>query len=79
MVVGDRQEVQVGERGRADRGDLAAGQVPTLVIAVAAASAVVQVVVNPVLSCLLVTAYSDLRVRKEGFDLEVLASTLQPA
>ena len=29
--------------------------------------------------CVLTVAYYDLRVRKEGFDLELLASTLQPA
>ena len=29
------------------------------------------------LYCVLTVAYYDLRVRKEGFDLEVLASTLQ--
>jgi hypothetical protein len=59
---------------------LAAGQVPTLVVAIAVGSALVQVVVNPVLYCLLVTTYYDLRVRKEGFDLELLATTMeQPA
>jgi hypothetical protein len=67
--------------GELDTGaQLAAGQVPTFMVAIAAGTAVVQVVVNPVLYCLLVTAYYDLRVRKEGFDLELLATTMeQPA
>lgn len=56
---------------------MAAGEVPTLVVAIAAATALIQVVVNPVLYCLLVTAYYDLRVRKEGFDLEHLASAIE--
>jgi hypothetical protein len=40
---------------------------------------VLQMTLYPVLYCVLTVAYYDLRVRKEGFDLEVLASTLQPA
>jgi hypothetical protein len=40
---------------------------------------VVQMLLYPLLYCVLTVAYYDLRVRKEGFDLEVLASTLQPA
>jgi len=39
----------------------------------------VQLLVYPLFYCVLTVAYYDLRVRKEGFDLEVLASTLQPA
>ncbi len=38
-----------------------------------------QLLVYPLFYCVLTVAYYDLRVRKEGFDLEVLASTLQPA
>jgi hypothetical protein len=41
--------------------------------------AVVQMLLYPLLYCVLTVAYYDLRVRKEGFDLEVLASNLQPA
>ena len=41
--------------------------------------AVIQLLVYPLFYCVLTVAYYDLRVRKEGFDLEVLASTLQPA
>ena len=40
---------------------------------------VVQMLFYPLFYCVLTVAYYDLRVRKEGFDLEVLASTLQPA
>jgi hypothetical protein len=40
---------------------------------------VVQMLLYPLLYCVLTVAYYDLRVRKEGFDLEVLAATLQPA
>jgi uncharacterized membrane protein len=40
---------------------------------------VVQLLLYPLFYCVLTVAYYDLRVRKEGFDLEVLASTLQPA
>lgn len=39
---------------------------------------VVQMLLYPLFYCVLTVAYYDLRVRKEGFDLEVLASTLQP-
>lgn len=42
-------------------------------------TALIQVVIYPLYNCVLTVAYYDLRVRKEGFDLEVLASTLQPA
>ena len=40
---------------------------------------VLQMLLYPLLYCVLTVAYYALRVRKEGFDLEVLASTLQPA
>jgi hypothetical protein len=44
-----------------------------------ALAGVVQLLIYPLFYCVLTVAYYDLRVRKEGFDLEVLASTLQPA
>ena len=47
-------------------------------VAVALAG-VVQMLIYPLFYCVLTVAYYDLRVRKEGFDLEVLASTLAPA
>lgn len=40
---------------------------------------VVQILLYPLFYCVLTVAYYDLRVRKEGFDLEVLAANLQPA
>jgi hypothetical protein len=40
---------------------------------------VVQIFVYPLFYCVLTVAYYDLRVRKEGFDLEVLAAALRPA
>jgi len=54
-----------------------AGLTPGLVIL--AVVGVLQMLLYPLLYCVLTVAYYDLRVRKEGFDLEVLASTLQPA
>ena len=39
----------------------------------------IQLLVYPLFYCVLTVTYYDLRVRKEGFDLEVLASTLQIA
>jgi hypothetical protein len=42
-------------------------------------AAVVQLLLSPLYQAALVITYYDLRVRKEGFDLEVLASALQPA
>lgn len=48
-------------------------------LAAAALGGVIQMFLYPLFYCVLTVAYYDLRVRKEGFDLEVLASTLQPA
>jgi hypothetical protein len=48
-------------------------------LAAVALAGVVQMLIYPLFYCVLTVAYYDLRVRKEGFDLEVLASTLQPA
>ena len=38
-----------------------------------------RLLLTPILYCLLTLLYYDLRVRKEGFDLEMLAASLQPA
>ena len=54
----------------------ASGTAGLLAVALAG---VVQLLIYPLFYCVLTVAYYDLRVRKEGFDLEVLASTLQPA
>ena len=40
---------------------------------------VVQLFIYPLFYCVLTVTYYDLRVRKEGFDLELLASSLQTA
>jgi hypothetical protein len=52
---------------------------PTPGILTLAVVGVLQMLLYPLLYCVLTVAYYDLRVRKEGFDLEVLASNLQPA
>lgn len=56
-------------------GNLAVGIGLTTVVV----AGVVQLFIYPLFYCVITVAYYDLRVRKEGFDLEVLASTLQPA
>lgn len=52
---------------------------PAAVLVTLALSGVIQMFVFPLFYCVVTVAYYDLRVRREGFDLEVLASTLQPA
>lgn len=54
------------------------GTLPTPILISGVANAIVRVLLYPFLYCILVTAYYDLRVRKEGFDLELLAGTLSP-
>jgi hypothetical protein len=49
-----------------------------MVMAIAVAG-LVQMFIYPLFYCVLTITYYDLRVRKEGFDLELLASTLQSA
>jgi uncharacterized membrane protein len=49
-----------------------------MVMAIAVAG-LVQMFIYPLFYCVLTVTYYDLRVRKEGFDLELLASTLQSA
>ncbi len=48
-------------------------------ITVIAIGGLVQMFIYPLFYCVLTVTYYDLRVRKEGFDLELLASTLQSA
>ncbi|MGH7498843.1 MAG: glycerophosphoryl diester phosphodiesterase membrane domain-containing protein [Gemmatimonadales bacterium] len=57
---------------------LTTGDTTATVIAVAIGG-LIQIFVYPLFYCVLTVAYYDLRVRKEGFDLEVLAATLQVA
>ena len=59
--------------------DLAAAGSGSAGLFAVALAGVVQMLIYPLFYCVLTVAYYDLRVRKEGFDLEVLASTLQPA
>lgn len=54
------------------------GSVSAAFLMVSVLTALVQVALSPFLYCILVTAYYDLRVRKEAFDLELLAGTLAP-
>jgi hypothetical protein len=51
----------------------------TVSVTAVALSGLAQIFIYPLFYCVLTIAYYDLRVRKEGFDLEVLASTLMPA
>ena len=48
-------------------------------VAAIAIGGVVQMFIYPLFYCVLTVTYYDLRVRKEGFDLELLASSLQTA
>jgi uncharacterized membrane protein len=48
-------------------------------VAVIAIAGLVQMFIYPLFYCVLTVTYYDLRVRKEGFDLELLASTLKSA
>jgi hypothetical protein len=62
-------------------GGAAAGFGPssTATIVALAIGGVVQLFIYPLFYCVLTVTYYDLRVRKEGFDLELLASSLQTA
>jgi uncharacterized membrane protein len=55
------------------------GASSTATIVALAIGGVVQLFIYPLFYCVLTVTYYDLRVRKEGFDLELLASSLQPA
>jgi hypothetical protein len=61
-----------GVGGSFDPGSLAT-------IAALAIGGLIQIFIYPLVYCVLTVTYYDLRVRKEGFDLELLASTLQTA
>jgi hypothetical protein len=70
MVVGSAAVLESGEGGP---GTL----VPYLLVQ--AAQLVANIVITPLPYCILTVAYYDLRVRKEAFDLELLAASMQPA
>jgi uncharacterized membrane protein len=55
------------------------GPASTATIVALALGGVVQLFIYPLFYCVLTVTYYDLRVRKEGFDLELLASSLQTA
>jgi hypothetical protein len=55
------------------------GASSTAAIVGLAIGGVVQLFIYPLFYCVLTVTYYDLRVRKEGFDLELLASSLQTA
>ncbi|MGN6392947.1 MAG: YciC family protein [Gemmatimonadales bacterium] len=56
-----------------------AGAVSSSAIVALALAGLVQILIYPLFYCVLTVAYYDLRVRKEGFDLELLATSLQTA
>jgi hypothetical protein len=58
---------------------LSGGSISHLTIGLTVAGTVARTVITPILYCLITLLYYDLRVRKEGFDLEMLAASLQPA
>jgi uncharacterized membrane protein len=60
-------------------GQAVIGSASVLMIGVLAVSGIVQMFIYPLFYCVLTVTYYDLRVRKEGFDLELLVSTLQTA
>ncbi len=55
----------------------AAPESPVMVVLAGVIVALMRLVVTPLLYCLLTVAYYDLRVRKEGFDLEMLAQAIE--
>lgn len=55
------------------------GAMPTPLLVSSVLNALVQILLYPFLYCILVITYYDLRVRKEGFDLELMAGALGPA
>jgi uncharacterized membrane protein len=59
--------------------ELGQGRQGTAGLVTVAVAGLIQMLIYPLFYCVLTVAYYDLRVRKEGFDLEVLASMLQPA
>ena len=60
-----------------DPATLAAAATGAPVLIASALGALVTLAVNPILYCILIVAYYDLRVRKEAFDLDLLATTME--
>ncbi|MBW8772053.1 MAG: hypothetical protein JF590_01970 [Gemmatimonadetes bacterium] len=63
--------------GTKDPAALAAAATSAPVLITSALGAIVTLAVNPILYCILIVAYYDLRVRKEAFDLDLLATTME--
>ena len=66
--------IAIGGAGAVFGASEGAGAVAILVL-----ESMLQVFIYPFVYVVLTVLYSDLRVRKEGLDLELLASALQPA
>lgn len=60
-----------------DPAALAAAATSAPALMASALGALVTLAVNPILYCILIVAYYDLRVRKEAFDLDLLATTME--
>jgi hypothetical protein len=63
--------------GPKDPAALAALATSLPVLLAAAVGALITLTLSPILYCILIVAYYDLRVRKEAFDLDLLATTLE--
>lgn len=63
--------------GSKDPAALAAAATSAPVLITSALAAIITLAVNPILYCILIVAYYDLRVRKEAFDLDLLATTME--
>ncbi len=64
---------------RASGGSQSFGPGSLSTVVALALGGIVQMFIYPLFYCVLTVTYYDLRVRKEGFDLELLASTLRTA
>lgn len=67
LLIGAKDVATLGEPGTVGTGPLVVG----------ALSSLLMMAINPLMYCILVVSYYDLRVRKEAFDLDLLASTLE--
>lgn len=75
--VGVVSAVLIGMTSSGDPAAIADAATSFPVILFTAISAFLTLLINPLLYCILIVAYYDLRVRKEAFDLDLLASTLE--
>lgn len=77
--VGVGTAVLVGFGTTRDPVAMAAANATLPVILLSGVGALLTLIINPILYCILIVAYYDLRVRKEAFDLDLLATTLEQA